>query len=188
MYPYSNKMIMAKKNIYTHSIDLKKLQVKNCDPDSFRQKLENLPYRGYEVEKLKDGRKIVITKPGGKRTFGKIKREDIMVWVYRREDNTLWLISHGNIYEDIEEKGKVNPSEAIKIIDALEEVCNGAEPDEILNERKLTNPTGEDPEVLLKAYKWIWGQEDCKYPDGEGRMMSMKSLLKLRSEINKNLK
>lgn len=35
-----------------------------------------------------------------------------------------------------------------------------------------TYQNGELPELLLKAYKWIWGQEDCNYPDGKGRAMS----------------
>jgi putative aldouronate transport system substrate-binding protein len=30
----------------------------------------------------------------------------------------------------------------------------------------------ENPEVLIKAYKWIWGQEDVNYPNGDGRKMS----------------
>lgn len=37
---------------------------------------------------------------------------------------------------------------------------------------KVKNPCGESPEILLKAYKWIWGQEDCNYPSGKGRAMS----------------
>jgi hypothetical protein len=41
--------------------------------------------------------KIVITKPGGKFVFGKVKREDFMVWVYNPNDSTLWLISHKDI-------------------------------------------------------------------------------------------
>ena len=39
-------------------------------------KLIDLPYRGYEVEELSDGRKIVITKPGGKSVYGRPKKED----------------------------------------------------------------------------------------------------------------
>lgn len=49
------------KNLYQHSIDLKKICIDNTDKDSFSQKLMNLPYRGYEVEELPDNRKIVIT-------------------------------------------------------------------------------------------------------------------------------
>jgi len=57
-----------------------------------------------------------------------------------------------------------------------------------LSGKRLANPVGEEPETLLKAYKWIWGQEDCNYPNGEGRWMSMKGLIELRAELNKNLK
>jgi hypothetical protein len=163
-----------KKNVYIHEIELKKLQIKNKPREEFRRLLEEVKYRGYEVEQLADGRKIVITKPGGKRVRGSsaIKREDFMVWVYNPNDLTLWLITHGDIKNDLEEKGKVNPIETIKIIDALEEVYNGKEPDEVLKDMDLSNPCKEQPELLLKAYKWIWGQEDCNYPEGKGRAMS----------------
>ncbi|MCD6223887.1 MAG: hypothetical protein J7J73_03140 [Deltaproteobacteria bacterium] len=131
-----------------------------------------MAYRGYEVEQLVDGRKIIITKPGGKFVFGKVRREDFMVWVYNPSDLTLWLISHKDIYNDLEEKGKINPRETIKIIDVLEKIFNGEEPDNTVKTTKLSNPIGESSELLLKAYKWIWGQEDCNYPDGKGRTMS----------------
>jgi hypothetical protein len=172
-----------RKNIYTHKIDLKPLKIKNMPREEFRRALEEIDYRGYEVEQLSDGRKIVITKPGGKFTYGKIKREDFMVWVFNPSDSTLWLISHKDIYQDIEEKGEKAPQEAIKIIDALEEVFNGYEPSDILQKVKLETIMGESLEVLLYAYKWIWGQEDCNYPDGKGRAMSMDNLRKLREQL-----
>jgi len=172
-----------KKNIYTHKIELKHLEIKNKPREEFRKLLEEVEYRGYEVEQLSDDRKIVITKPGGKFTYGRIRREDFMVWVYNPSDSTLWLISHKDIYNDLEEKGRVNPLETVKIIDALERVFNGEEPNDILKTMGLNNPTGEPPEVLLKAYKWIWGQEDCNYPEGEGRKMSMKSIQELKERL-----
>jgi hypothetical protein len=174
-----------KKNIYTHEIELAKLKIKNMPREEFRKLLEKVTYRGYEVEQLKDGRKVVITKPGGKFTFGRIRREDFMVWVYNPRDSTLWLISHKDIYNDLKEKGNVNTIEAIKIIDALEKVFNGEEPDDVLKSANLNTPTGEPPELLLKAYKWIWGQEDCNYPEGKGREMSMKGLRELREMLMK---
>ena len=70
------------KNKYVHSIDLKRIQIKNTDRESFANTLIELPYRGYEVEDISDGRKIVITKPGGKRSFGRISKEDILVFIY----------------------------------------------------------------------------------------------------------
>ncbi len=177
-----------KKNIYKHEIELTNLEIKNTSREKFRELLEGIKYKGYEVEHLSDGRKIVITKPGGKFTFGKIRREDFMVWIYNPEDLTLWLISHKDIFNDLEEKGKANPHETIKIIDALERVFNGEDPNDVLRDRKLSNPVGEQPEVLLKAYKWIWGQEDCNYPEGEGREMSMKNIRELRDKLRRVLK
>lgn len=175
-----------KKNIYKHKIELANLQIKNRPREEFRNLLEEVKYRGYEVERLADGRKIVITKPGGKFTFGRIRREDFMVWVYNPNDSTLWLISHKDIYNDLKEKGKVNPEETIKIIDALERVFDGEEPDDVLQGTELNGLIGEPPEVLLKAYKWIWGQEDCNYPEGEGRDMSMKSIKELRERLGRD--
>ncbi|MFH1248084.1 MAG: hypothetical protein V1490_02920 [Candidatus Omnitrophota bacterium] len=162
----------AKVNIYTHSIDLSHLDIKNAPREKFREILEKIKYKGYEVESISDGRKIVISKPGGKFTYGTIRKEDFMVRIYNPKDSSLWLISHKNIYQELEEKGTINPGETAEIIDALEQVYCGKEPDEVLQEAKLDNPCGELPEVLLKAYKWIWGQEDCNYPDGKGRAMS----------------
>lgn len=174
-----------KRNIYTHEIELMHLEIRNKPREQFRKLLENVKYRGYEVEELADGRKIVITKPGGKFIFGKVKREDFMVWVYDPSESTLWLISHKDIYNDLEEKRRVDPEETIKIIDALETVFSGEEPNEVLKITKLKNPNGEPPEVLLKAYKWIWGQEDCNYPEGEGREMSMNGIRELRKKLER---
>ena len=168
----------TKQNIYTHIIDLTDLAIKNAQKEEFREKLEQIAYRGYQVEQISDGRKIVITKPGGKFTFGTVKREDFMVWIYNPEEKTLWLISHKDIYEDLKTKGDNNPAETLTIIEALERVYNGEDPDDILKNIKLQNPGGESPEILLKAYKWIWGQEDVNYPNGKGRAMSWEGLKK----------
>lgn len=168
----------AKQNVYIHAINLTDLTVRNTDRENFRRKLERIAYKGYQVEEISDGRKIVITKPGGKFTFGTVKREDFMVWIYNPLEKTLWLISHKNILEDLEEKGGKNPEETLIIIEALEKVYNGEEPDDVLRSTNLKCIGGELPEVLLKAYKWIWGQEDVNYPDGKGRAMSWEGLKK----------
>lgn len=174
----------AKKNIYTHEIDLTDLKIKNAPREQFRKALERIAYKGYKVEGLVDGRQVVITKPGGKFSFGVIRREDFMVWVYNPKEKSLWLISHKNIWEDLEEKAKVDKRETLRIIDALEEVFKGEEPDDVLAVSNLKNPIGEPPELLLKVYKWIWGQEDSNYPDGEGRNMSMRAIKELRARLN----
>ena len=161
-----------KKNLYQHEINLVDFKIINRPRDEFKKLLEKIQYRGYKVEDLSDGRKIVITKPGGKFSFGKIRREDFMVWIYNQSNLTLWLITHKNVSDELEEKGKIDPRETVKILAAFEQVYNGEEPDTVLSIMNLSNPCGETPELLIKAYKWIWGQEDCNYPDGKGRAMS----------------
>ncbi len=176
-------MDRKKKNIYKHDIDLKALKIKNAAKEEFSKQVEMIEYRGYEVENISDGRKIVITKPGGKFTFGKIKKEDFMVFIYNPNEKTLWLISHKDIYNDLEEKSRINIDATIDIINALERVFNGEEPDDFLDKITLCKPCGENPEVLLKAYKWIWGQEDVNYPTGQGRNMSFDSIKELRDNL-----
>ena len=174
------------KNIYKHDIDLKDLSIKNMPREHFREELEKIKYRGYKVEEISDGRFVVITKPGGKFTFGKIRREDFMEWIYNPTDSTLWLISHKDIWNDLEQKGNVNKEATLEIINALEKVFNGEEPDEVLKNLKTQEELpGEKAEVLLKAYKWIWGQEDCNYPDGQGRDMSMREIQKLKEKLKR---
>ncbi len=168
----------SKKNIYTHKIDLQLIKIKNCPREGFVKTLENLPYRGYEVEQITDGRKIIVTKPGGKLIFGTIKREDFMVWIYDPVDSGMWLISHKNIFEDLETKAQTDSVATKQIIEALEKVYNGEDPEDILQKTSLINPVGETPEVLLKVYKWIWGQEDINYPNGKGRAMSWEGITK----------
>jgi hypothetical protein len=163
---------MARRNIYRHSIDLMRLTIKNAERDDFIKELEKIPYRGYEVEDISDGRKIVIVKPGGKQSFGRIRKEDFFVFIYSPNEQTLWQITHKQIHDDLKEKAKINRDETIKILEVFERVYNGEDPDDILKEINLSAPSGENPEALIKAYKWIWGQEDVNYPTGKGRAMS----------------
>ena len=153
------------KNIYQHNIELEPIRINNADKATFSQKLIDLPYRGYEVEELSDGRKIVITKPGGKSVYGRPKKEDFLVFIYNPNDNTLWQISHKQILEDVINKVQEEPSDFINEI------------------RALNFASGETPEALIKVYKWIWGQEDVNYPTGEGRLMSWKEYQEIIAKL-----
>lgn len=174
---------MKKRNIYTHDIDLTKVSIKNAPSKDFATAIENIPYRGYEVEDISDGRKIVIVKPGGKQSFGRIRKEDFFVFIYNPQERTLWQISHKQIYDDLLEKSQNDKKQAIKLLQALEQVYMGKEPDNVLQEMKIATSSGEIPEVLLKAYKWIWGQEDVNYPTGKGRAMSWEGWEKANDEM-----
>ena len=161
------------KNLYQHSIDLKKISIDNTDRETFTEKLINLPYRGYEVEELPDNRKIVITKPGGKSVYGRSRKEDFLVYIYNPCDDSLWQISHEQILADTKNKVQENKEEAKKFLSLMERVYNGEEPADFIDDiRALHFFSGESPEALIKVYKWIWGQEDVNYPTGKGRMMT----------------
>ncbi len=60
----------------------------------------------------------------------------------------------------------------MQLLKAFKRVYNGEDPDDVLKEINLRTTTDDNPEALLKAYKWIWGQEDVNYPTGKGRAMS----------------
>ncbi len=172
------------KNYYKHQIDLESLDIKNTSKEQFINLLENIPYRGYKVEDIQDGRKIIITKPGGKSAYGRPKKEDFLVFIYNSEEESLWQITHKQILEDLESKANEDKSKTIILIDLLERTYKGEEPNDFIDDIKILKfDTGELPEVLIKVYKWIWGQEDVNYPNGEGRTMSWKSITELRNTL-----
>lgn len=162
---------------FNYKVNLVPLNLKNQEQTAFRDALNAIPYLLYEVEQLGTGEKIVINKPGGKRNFGKLSRNDFMVFIYNPQEESLWLISHDEIQNDLQAKYTMNQCATIECIKALYRVCCGQEPDEVIAQYDLSDTCGMTVETLLKVYKWIWGQEDCNYPDGEGRWFSMAPLL-----------
>jgi len=174
---------MAKRNIYKHSIDLKALRIQNAGRTEFAARLETIPWRGYEVEHISDGRKIVIVKPGGKQACGRMRKEDFLVFIHNPLEQSLWQITHKQILEDLNQKAGVDPIATIEILKAFERVYKGEDPDDVLQFARLNNPVGDIPEALLKAYKWIWGQEDVNYPTGKGRDMSWGGIKELLQKL-----
>ena len=164
-------------NYFEHNVNLVPLNVANDTQNNFREALNAIPYLMYEVEQLADGRKILVNKPGGKRNFGRLSHHDFMVFIYAPADDSLWLISHGEIEEDIDAKYSVDTVAADNIMRGLLDVCNGIEPDAVIQNRNIVNIGGLPVDAIYKAYKWIWGQEDCNYPNNKGRWLSMDHLL-----------
>src|SRR4030065_2714189 len=107
---------MTRLNIYKHSIELKQLKIKNVERKEFAKKLEEIPYRGYKVEDITDGRKIVIVKPGGKQAWGKMRKEDFFVFIYNSSEESLWQITHKQIHDDLSEKAKADKVATVEIL------------------------------------------------------------------------
>lgn len=175
---------MARKNIYTHAINLTQLNIRNAPSAEFAEKVRGIEYRGYEVEQCADGKKIVITKPGGKWVYGQPKKEDILVFIFDPRDNTLWQISHQQILDDVKMKCDEDAEKGRTLIALLERTFHGEEPNDFIDEiNALSFQSGEHPEELIKAYKWIWGQEDVNYPNGDGRNRSWNAYQELRETL-----
>ena len=112
-----------------------------------------------------------------------MKANDFMVWIYDESNRDRWRISHEEIYRDIEAKLIANAERASQLIDLLHQVCRGAEPEDLKESfPAFSSLPGLSTDLILKVYKWIWTQEDCNYPTGDGRWMSMKAILSLRDE------
>lgn len=167
---------MANK-IFKYKVNLMPLQIENQEQNAFRDSLNAIPYLLYEVEQLKNGEKVVINKPGGKRNFGKLSRDDFMVFIYNPSEESLWLISHAEIKNDLISKFEHDRPTTIQIMKGLYSVCCGQEPDAVIEQLNLHDTIGLSVELILKTYKWIWGQEDCNYPTKKGRWLSMDELL-----------
>ena len=163
--------------IFKYNVNLVPLRIENQEQNAFRDELNNIPYLLYQVENLTTGEIIAINKPGGKRNFGRLSRDDFMVFIFNPCEQSLWLISHDEISDDIAAKYDYDSEQALELIKGLYYVCSGSEPDDVLNKLHLQNTVGLPVETILKVYKWIWGQEDCNYPTREGRWLSMNALL-----------
>ncbi|HMK18414.1 MAG TPA: hypothetical protein VK492_09445 [Chitinophagaceae bacterium] len=168
--------------IFKHTVQLIQLPIQNKPKAQFVQEVKDVPYLLYEVEQLSDGKKIVINKPGGKRNFGKIAQGDLLVMLYDPNNDEITLYRHIDLYNDIRSKLDDDSDLGIALVDALEEVGNGTDPNDILNRKAFQPQEGLSVELLLKIYKWIWVQEDINYPNGEGRLRSLNPLLELRKE------
>lgn len=101
---------------FAYKVNLVPWNIPNDRPELFRDELYDVPYLLYEVETLADGNKIVINKPGGKRNFGRLSRDDFMVFIYDTIEETLWLISHSELYDDLMQKKNHDFDSALNIV------------------------------------------------------------------------
>jgi len=183
-----------------------KISIVNCERESFRNKLIAIPYSLYEVEQISNGLCVTIKKPGEKRTFGKPSPNDFQVFLHNSTNKNLlvppgmlWMPPHEDLFQwvakcknDENLDNKDRKKLARFLVWALWRVCKGEEPDYVLMllqaNRHFADILGffdeaieidHSAEIILKLYKWIWGQEDCNYWGGKlkGRLLSMDSLL-----------
>jgi hypothetical protein len=105
-----------------------RVDIPNRLPEEMRKEVEALPFLAYHVETLADGRKVCITKPGGKSFWGRMVVNDFMVWIYDEEKRDRWRVSHKEIKEDVRLKLGADFRRGSEFVDLMGRVCEGKEP------------------------------------------------------------
>jgi len=120
----------------------------------------------YFVENLKDGRRIYLKRP----TFLN-KGIDFQVWIEKFDGENDKRPSHQDIFKDLKLKKSENPKDIPKLIEAIDRVWNCEEPDEVLKDLKVNFKEGLSVELILKALKWLFIEQDITYWNYDGRGM-----------------
>ncbi|MBR9691857.1 DNA adenine methylase [Candidatus Woesearchaeota archaeon] len=117
----------------------------------------------YLVEKTKEGN-IFLIRPANLK-LGFDFRVDVDGMVFRKGTNAP---THIDIIEDLKKKSIEDKEFGNKVIDAILEVVDMKDPEEILNKIEDKN-IGYSVELLLKLSKWLAIEMDIRYWNGWGR-------------------
>jgi hypothetical protein len=120
----------------------------------------------YNVEKLKDGKKIFLLKP----TFLN-KGIDFQVWVEGLKSDKDARPSHKDIFEDLRIKKSENQEDFLKLMKLVDRVWNCEDPNDIIKGTTLHFKKGYSVELLLKILKWLFIEQDITYWNYDGRGM-----------------
>jgi hypothetical protein len=126
----------------------------------------------YFVETLKDGRQVYLLRP----TFLN-KGIDFQVWVEKFDGEKNKKPSHKDIFHDLKVKKEENPEKFKTLIQAIDDVWNSQEPDNVLKKSlDLTFKNGFSSEMLLKILKWLFIEQDITYWNYDGRAMLRRAI------------
>jgi len=129
----------------------------------------------YYVEKIRDGRRVFLFRP----TFLN-KGIDFQVWVERMNGSKDERPSHKGVMADLMTKKQENPKNFSLLMDAIDDVWNCEEPDDVLKKYTFSFTKGLEAELLLKILKWLFIEQDITYWNYDGRGMLKIALDKLK--------
>ncbi|MCX6770240.1 MAG: hypothetical protein NT051_06240 [Candidatus Micrarchaeota archaeon] len=126
----------------------------------------------YYVESLADGRRIYLYRP----TYLN-KGIDFQVTVEKYDGAEDGRPSHEDILDDLKNKKANEPQIYLKLIEAITRVWNCEEPNVVMREYPGFNFTcGHSVELLLKALKWLFIEQDVTYWNYVGREKLMAAI------------
>lgn len=117
----------------------------------------------YVVEKTNDGNVIIIRPANLKLGFD--FRIDVEGILFSKNTNAP---SHLDIFEDLKEKFEVNKQFCDEVIEAIIDVNNMKDPEELIPHIKDLK-IGLSVELILKVSKWFAIEQDIRYWNGWGR-------------------
>ena len=122
----------------------------------------------YEVEQLKGGKTVFLKRPGrlNKGFDFEINVSDTNFGKTRRTT----MPSHANIFDDLQKKRSENPAEFKKVQKVIQRLydCENVPCKEM---QSLTFQAGHPVEMILKAIKWLFIEQDVTYWNWSGRNM-----------------
>jgi len=129
----------------------------------------------YFVEQLTSGDRVYLTRPVALNWgFDFIIHVENQIFKNGKENPT-----HSDILEDLKKKKQFNKNAYAKMVEALQEVFNCKDPDEIYSKYN-TNLTllnkGFSPELILKVVKWFFIEQDIRYWNFSGRNKFMEGI------------
>lgn len=139
----------------------------------FEGDIQHVTHYKYFVEKLVDGRRIYLLRP----TFLN-KGIDFQVWIEKYDGIVDRRPSHKDLLADLRTKKQENPTEVRKLGAAILQVYDCEEPDVIIKRMALQFMKGFSVELLLKALKWLFIEQDVTYWNYDGRAMLRNALMK----------
>jgi hypothetical protein len=127
----------------------------------------------YYVETLQGGKRIYLKRPAAPK-FG----VDFQVYVEKFDGIKDKRPAHQHIFDDMRLKLKESPEQKEALLTAVERVWNCEDPDKICFEIPLKFTKGLSCELVLKAVKWLFIEQDVTYWNYDGRMMLWNSIKK----------
>ena len=132
----------------------------------------------YIVERLTSGDRIYLTRPVAlNKGFDFIIHVENHIFMNKKD-----YPKHDDIFEDLSKKKKGSKKLYDKLFEALERIYKCEDPDDVYDDYKSTFESGDNglpPELILKAVKWFFIEQDIRYWNWSGRMMFMDGIRKI---------
>lgn len=136
----------------------------------------------YCVETLKDGTKIILTRPtsqGYQKLRGFDFRIDVPGITFNKKGRARQTPSHDDILDDLKKKRREHPRLKNKLLEAIERVYDCEDVGKVFQDyRRLNFTTGFSVELLLKVINWMFIEQDMRDWNFSGRMMLMNGIEK----------